>query len=339
LRFALAEKARAKAFTTKDTKDTKEKRRKSIRSFFLRFSFVSLVSFVVKFCFSRAGNGISRVNAVERLALGLARLIAMLNCVPDRSRFPDAMTYCVAMNLDVGMVFASDSRTNAGVDNISRFEKMRVFCVPGERLIVALSAGNLSISQNALNQVERQTREAPNEPNIHSVTSLYDAAKLIGDALREARESDGETLRKNNIDDSASFIIGGQIRGEPPRLFFVYAEGNFIEASAEAPFFQSGEIKYGKPVIDRVIKKDLAMADAVKLTLVSFDSTMRSNISVGLPIDLLVYPVDSLNATGQHRIDETDAYFRELGLRWNDGLKQAFANIPAPEWSLPIGQM
>jgi putative proteasome-type protease len=248
------------------------------------------------------------------------------------------MTYCVAMNLDAGMVFASDSRTNAGVDNISRFEKMRVFVTHGERVIVALSAGNLSITQNALEQVERQARENPDEPNIHSVRSLYDVAKLIGNALRETRDRDGEYLRKKNIDDSASFIVGGQIAGEQPRLFLVYAEGNFIEASEDAPFFQNGEIKYGKPVIDRVIKKDLSMPDAVKLTLVSFDSTMRSNISVGLPIDLLVYPVNSLNADGQRRIDESDAYFRDLGLRWNEGLKQAFASIPAPEWSLSLPQ-
>jgi putative proteasome-type protease len=245
------------------------------------------------------------------------------------------MIYCVAMNLDAGMVFASDSRTNAGVDNISRFEKIRVFCIPGDRLIVALSAGNLSITQNALNQVDRQTREAPEQPTLNSVNSLYDAAKIIGDALRETRENEGENLRKNNIDDSASFIVGGQIKGEAPRLFYIYAEGNFIEASGDAPFFQSGEIKYGKPVIDRVIKRELSMTDAVKLTLVSFDSTMRSNISVGLPIDLLVYSIDSLNADGRHRIDETDDYFRDLGLRWNEGLKQTFASIPAPEWSLP----
>jgi putative proteasome-type protease len=242
------------------------------------------------------------------------------------------MTYCVALKLDSGMVFASDSRTNAGVDNISRFEKMRVFCTPGERVIVTLSAGNLSITQNALNQVERHARENPGTPNIHSVRSLFDATKLIGDSLRETRDREGDYLRRKNIDDSASFIVGGQIAGEQPRLFLVYSEGNFIEASEDAPFFQNGEIKYGKPVIDRVIKSDLPMPDAIKLVLVSFDSTMRSNISVGLPIDLLVYPINSLNADQQHRIGETDDYFRDLGRRWNDGLKQAFANIPPPEW-------
>jgi putative proteasome-type protease len=245
------------------------------------------------------------------------------------------MTYCVALKFDAGLVFASDTRTNAGVDNISRVDKMHVFANVGNRVIVALSAGNLSITQNALNQIERAAKENPGAPNIYTVTTLYDAAELIGNTLREVRNRDGEYLRAQNIDASASFIVGGQIGGEDPRLFLVYSEGNFIEASGEAPFFQNGEIKYGKPVIDRVLRRDLPMADAIKLALVSMDSTMRSNISVGLPIDVLVYSVDSLNADNRHRIEEDDEYFRDLGRRWNDGLKQAFASVPAPAWSGP----
>lgn len=243
------------------------------------------------------------------------------------------------MKLDSGMVFASDSRTNAGVDNISRVDKMRVFAQPGNRVIVALSAGNLSITQNALNQIERTARDTPGVPNIYSVASMYDAAELFGNTLREVRNRDGEYLRQHNIDASASFIVGGQIAGEEPRLFLVYSEGNFIEASAEAPFFQNGEVKYGKPVLDRVMRKELPIPEAVKLTLVSFDSTMRSNISVGLPIDLLIYTLDSLNADQQHRIDEGDTYFRDLGVRWNEGLKLAFASIPPPWWSQPPNGM
>lgn len=241
------------------------------------------------------------------------------------------MTYCVAMKLDTGMVFASDTRTNAGVDNISRVDKMHVFSRQGDRVIVALSAGNLSITQNAINQIERTAKESPQAPNIYSVTSMYDAAELVGSTLREVRQREGEYLRQQNIDSSASFIVGGQIAGEAPRLFLIYSEGNFIESSSEAPFFQNGEIKYGKPVIDRVIAPALSLADAIKLTLVSFDSTMRSNISVGMPIDLLVYPIDTFDAGGQHRIEETDPYFRELGTLWNEGLKRAFASIPVPE--------
>jgi putative proteasome-type protease len=245
------------------------------------------------------------------------------------------MTYCVAMKLDAGMVFASDTRTNAGVDNISRVDKMHVFSKPGDRVIVALSAGNLSITQNAINQIERTAKETPDAPNIYSVTSLYDAAELVGNTLREVRQREGEYLRAQNIDSSASFIVGGQIAGEAPRLFLIYSEGNFIECSGEAPFFQNGEIKYGKPVIDRVISPALSLADAIKLILVSFDSTMRSNISVGLPIDLLVYLVDSLDAGGQQRIEDTDPYFRELGTLWNEGLKRAFASIPVPDGFAP----
>ncbi|MFT3792963.1 MAG: peptidase [Rudaea sp.] len=245
------------------------------------------------------------------------------------------MTYCVAMKLDAGLVFASDTRTNAGVDNISRVDKMHVFAKKGERVIVALSAGNLSITQNAINQIERAAKENPDAPNIFSVTSLHAAAELIGNTLREVRQRDGEYLRAQNVDSAASFIVGGQIAGEAPRLFLVYAEGNFIESSSEAPFFQNGEIKYGKPVIDRVISPALPLADAIKLTLVSFDSTMRSNISVGLPIDLLVYPADSLDARDQHRIEDTDPYFRELGALWNEGLKRAFASIPVPDGFVP----
>jgi putative proteasome-type protease len=241
------------------------------------------------------------------------------------------MTYCVAMKLDAGMVFASDTRTNAGVDNISRVDKMHVFSKPGDRVVVALSAGNLSITQNAINQIERTAKETPDAPHIYAVTSMYDVAELVGNTLRDVRQREGEYLRQQNIDSSASFIVGGQIAGEVPRLFLIYAEGNFIESSSEAPFFQNGEIKYGKPVIDRVISPAISLADAIKLTLVSFDSTMRSNISVGLPIDLLVYPVDSLDASRQHRIEENDTYFRELGTLWNDGLKRAFAGIPEPQ--------
>jgi putative proteasome-type protease len=239
------------------------------------------------------------------------------------------------MKLDAGMVFASDTRTNAGVDNISRVDKMHVFAKTGDRVIVALSAGNLSITQNAINQIERTAKETPDVPNIYSVTSMYDVAELVGNTLREVRQREGEYLRQQNIDSSGSFIVGGQVAGEAPRLFLIYSEGNFIESSSEAPFFQNGEIKYGKPVIDRVISPSLPLADAIKLTLVSFDSTMRSNISVGLPIDLLVYPVDSLDAGGQHRIEETDPYFRELGTLWNEGLKRAFTSIPVPEQLAP----
>jgi putative proteasome-type protease len=236
------------------------------------------------------------------------------------------------MKLDTGMVFASDSRTNAGVDHISRFEKMRVFADPGKRVIVTLSAGNLSVTQNTLNLLDRRIQDNGGAPSLMNASSMVDVAGLIGDTMREVRQRDAEHLRQSNIDASATFIVGGQIAGEAPRLFLVYPEGNFIEASSDTPYFQSGEVKYGKPMIDRVLRHDLSLGDAVKLTLVSFDSTMRSNVSVGLPIDLMLYRTDSFAATLVRRIEEDDAYFGELGQSWNDGVKQAFAQAPGPDW-------
>ena len=204
------------------------------------------------------------------------------------------MTYCVAMSLDAGMIFASDSRTNAGVDQIARFSKMRVFAKDGDRVVVMLSSGNLSLTQNAINIVEQRGRTADSQPNLWNAASMFDVVRLLGDSLREVKSRDGAYLAQNNIDTSANFIVGGQIRGEPPRLFDVYSEGNFIEATPDTCYFQIGETKYGKPIIDRVLKRDTSPVEATKCTIVSFDSTMRSNISVGLPIDLVVYDANAL---------------------------------------------
>jgi putative proteasome-type protease len=241
------------------------------------------------------------------------------------------MTYCVAMSLDAGMIFASDSRTNAGVDQIARFSKMRSFAREGDRIIVMLSSGNLSITQSAVNLVEQRAR-SESEPSLWNAESLFDVARLVGDALREVKSRDGPYLLQNNIDSSANFIVGGQIRGEPPRLFDVYSEGNFIEATAETCYFQIGESKYGKPVIDRVVSRSTSLLDATKCTIVSFDSTMRSNISVGLPIDLLVYEVDSLKIKLKRRIEESDGYFQLVHTQWGEGLRRVFAQLPDPDW-------
>jgi putative proteasome-type protease len=191
--------------------------------------------------------------------------------------------------LDAGMVFASDSRTNAGVDQIASFSKMHIVVQDGERLITVLSSGNLSITQSAVNLLEHQSRGGEAKQTIHNAATMFEIAELIGDALREVRHRDGPYLAQNNIDAHASFVVGGQIRGETQRLFHVYSEGNFIEATPETPYFQIGESKYGKPVIDRVVNRHTSLLDAAKCVLVSFDSTMRSNISVGLPIDMLIY--------------------------------------------------
>ena len=243
------------------------------------------------------------------------------------------MTYCVAMSLDAGMIFASDSRTNAGVDQISRFSKMRTFVRVGDRVIVMLSSGNLSITQNAINILEQRGRSAGGELNLWNASSMFDVARLLGDVLREVKTRDGPYLLQNNIDSNANFIVGGQIAGEAARLFEVYSRGNFIEATPDTCYFQIGESKYGKPVLDRVLERDTSLVDATKCTIVSFDSTMRSNISVGLPIDLVVYEVNALTIRLQRRIEETDPYFQMVHAQWGAGLRRVFAELPAPDWT------
>ena len=245
------------------------------------------------------------------------------------------MTYCVALKLNAGLVFASDSRTNAGVDQIACFKKMRTFINSGDRVIVILSSGNLSITQNAINLLEQYGRHI-DKRNIWNAESMFDVAQLLGEALREVRQHDGAFLAQNNVDASANFIVGGQVQGEGMRLFMVYAEGNFIEAGEETPFFQIGETKYGKPIIDRVINPDTPLSDAVKCVLVSFDSTMRSNLSVGLPIDLACYSGSSLNLGFQRHITQDDPYFSQISRRWSEGLKGVFASLPNPEWLVDI---
>ena len=242
------------------------------------------------------------------------------------------MTYCVAMSLDAGMIFASDSRTNAGVDQIARFSKMRVFAREGNRVIVTLSSGNLSLTQNAVNILEQKARGGDSALNLWNAESMFDVARMLGDALREVKTRDGPYLALNNIDPNANFIVGGQIKGEPARLFDVYSEGNFIEATPETCYFQIGESKYGKPVIDRVVNRRTSLLDATKCTIVSFDSTMRSNISVGLPIDLLVYETNSLSVRIQRRIEEADPYFQMVHNQWGEGLRRVFSQLPDPDW-------
>jgi len=233
------------------------------------------------------------------------------------------------------MVFASDSRTNAGVDQISCFKKMRHFVNPGDRAIVILSSGNLSITQKAINLLEQRGRH-PEQGNIWNAESMFDVAQLLGEALREVRDHDGVFLAQSNVDAGANFIVGGQIQGERMRLFLVYAEGNFIEAGTETPFFQIGETKYGKPIIDRVIRPDTPLIEAVKCVLVSFDSTMRSNLSVGLPIDVACYIKSSLRLDFQQHITVDDPYFSQISRRWSEGLRGVFASLPNPEWLTDI---
>ena len=238
------------------------------------------------------------------------------------------MTYCVGVQLDGGLVFASDCRTNAGVDNIAVFRKMRIFARDGDRVIVFLTAGNLAVTQAVLSLLDEWTHGRTKARNLFEARTMYQAARLTGQALREVHELDADHLRRHNADFSASLIMGGQIKGEQPRLFQIYSAGNFIEAVPDTPFFQIGEIKYGKPVFDRLLTQRLSLAEAAKLTLISFDSTMRSNLSVGLPIDLLCYERDSLRVPTQHRLGEGDPYMAEIRRRWGDALRRAFEDMP-----------
>jgi putative proteasome-type protease len=242
------------------------------------------------------------------------------------------MTYCVGVLLESGMVFASDSRTNAGVDHVSSFRKMTLYERPADRVVVVLSSGNLSVTQNAINLLEVHARKGDGTANIWNATSMFDVAALLGDALREVKRRDAPYLVQNNVDASASFIVGGQVKDERQRLFMLYQEGNFIEATAETPFFQIGETKYGKPIIDRVIEPSTSIKDAAKCVLISFDSTMRSNVSVGLPIDLVTYARDTLHVQQQRRITEADPYFAMIHQQWGEGLRRVFTELPDPYW-------
>lgn len=240
------------------------------------------------------------------------------------------MTYCVGVKLDDGLIFASDSRTHAGVDNYASFCKMTVFEQAGDRVLVLLSSGDLAATQ-AVISVLRQ-RAAGNPPHIGSVTSMFDVANLVADALRDIERRDGPFLEGGGLKFNASFILGGQIAGEGMRLFRLYAEGNFIEAGTETTFLQTGEAKYGKPILDLAVTHGASLEDATKCVLVSYDSTMLSNLSVGMPIDLLCYARDALRVTMKRRFDAGDAYFDVLKRHWLAGTRRVFHELPALVW-------
>ena len=245
------------------------------------------------------------------------------------------MTYCVGIRLNAGLVFLSDSRTNAGLDQISTFRKMMVYERPGDRFMVMLSAGNLSISQSVreILQVERLERGPGEEPlTIWNAPSMFDAARVLGSAVRRVYEQDGPSLRAAGVDFNASMILGGQIRGEAMRMFLVYAAGNFIEATRETCFFQIGESKYGKPILDRVLTPTTPLDEAAKCALVSMDSTLKSNLTVGLPLDLLVYEADTFRSDRVVCIDEHNPYFRMIRSTWGQRLKEVFEGIEDPRW-------
>ncbi|MDX1457484.1 MAG: proteasome-type protease [Marinobacter sp.] len=238
------------------------------------------------------------------------------------------MTYCVAMRLADGLVFASDSRTNAGFDQISTFRKMHVFEQPGERELVILSAGNLATSQSVISLLEK--RAGSEVPNVLSAASMFETAEIVGKTIREVIHRDNPQGKVHHVDFSCSLILGGQIRGEEPRLFNIYPEGNFIEATPETPYFQIGESKYGKPILDRVVSYQTSLDRAYQCALISFDSTMKSNLSVGMPLDVAIYRNNELKPCFTERVDDHNDYFHRLRHQWHEGIQELVSRLQPP---------
>jgi putative proteasome-type protease len=240
------------------------------------------------------------------------------------------MTYCVGMVLDKGLVLMSDTRTNSGVDNISTFRKLFHWTVPGERIIAVMTAGNLATTQAVISQLEERTKAPAERDNcLIKGPTMFQVATEIGRLLRgtveDVQRSNGDTGKGRF---SATMIVAGQIKGMQPRLFMIYPEGNFIEASWDTPFFQIGETKYGRPILIRGYDKGMSFEDAVKLLMVSFDSTLKANLSVGLPLDLLVIGKDTFAATHEHRVTAEDPYFDTISSGWGNALRSAFHSLP-----------
>lgn len=248
------------------------------------------------------------------------------------------MTYCVGLFLDRGLVMLADTRTNAGIDNISSFAKLQHFHRPGERMIATMTAGNLAVSQAVINLIQEglPDPETGEVETIMSVPSMFRAAALVGEAVRRVHRTHATAMKEQGVAFDVSILLGGQLCGRTMRLFHIYSAGNFIEATGDTPFLQVGEHKYGKPILDRSVATDTSLADGVKLALISMDSTLRSNLSVGLPLDILVYRADSIDDIQTSRITEDDSYFKMLRERWSEALCKAHRDIAPPNW-LRIG--
>jgi putative proteasome-type protease len=251
------------------------------------------------------------------------------------------MTYCIGIRINAGLVFLSDSRTNSGIDQISTFRKMIVYEKPDDRFMVLLSAGNLSVSQSVreILQLEKIDRGRDLPPlTIWNAESMFDAVRVLGAAVRRVDQQDGPSLRAAGIDFNATMIFGGQIKGEAMRLFLVYSAGNFIEATRETCFFQVGESKYGKPILDRVLTPTTSLDQAAKCALVSMDSTLKSNLSVGLPLDLLVYRQGEFRSERIVCIDDHNPYFQMIHSTWGQRLREVFEGIADPVWDGGIAE-
>lgn len=244
------------------------------------------------------------------------------------------MTYCLGIRVESGLVFAGDSRTNAGVDSVATFRKLYTFEQPGDRVIILLTAGNLAVTQEVVSMVERSLGTDNPKRSLFLVESMFFAAQAVGGFLRTVFDRDGSYFKAHGAEFNASLIVGGQIRGERPRLFLVYPAGNFIEAGPDTPYFQLGETKYGKPILERVLTPQVALLDAAKCALVSFDSTIKANISVAPPIDLVIYRADTFRVGTHQRVRDDDPYFNSLCRHWGAGLRRVFAEAPDPPWAL-----
>lgn len=242
------------------------------------------------------------------------------------------MTYCLAIALDEGIVFASDSRTNAGVDYVSTFSKMHVFTPAPDRLLVLLTAGNLATSQEVLNRIRADMAEPGAEIGLHTVRYMFEAADYVGHLSRRVQQGHADASEDGHFSPEASFIIGGQLGDQEHSVFLVYPEGNYIQAAPETPFLQIGESKYGKPILDRIIDPTLSLEDAARCALVSIDSTMRSNISVGPPIELAIYRSGAFAFSHRLKLTAGSAYFAQMQSHWNRGLRDAFNGLPPFDW-------
>lgn len=240
------------------------------------------------------------------------------------------MTYCVGLRLNAGLVFMSDTRTNAGVDNFSKTKKMFTWAVPGERFITLMTAGNLATTQSLVSLLDERSKAPKHRsPTILKQPTMFEVARLVGATLKEVIGESNASAKDETSKFRASLILGGQIKGGASTMFFIYPEGNFVEVTDETPFFQIGEAKYGKPIIIRVFDQKMSFNDSVKLLMVSFDSTIKSNLSVGLPIDIQTYEADSFKIGHQVRLDEDDEYYQSISSGWGNALKQAFETLPS----------
>lgn len=237
------------------------------------------------------------------------------------------MTYCAAIRLKEGMVFASDTRTNAGVDHISTFRKLYRYGIEGERFMVLQTAGSLATSQAVFTKLQNAIDQR-HENNLNSVLTLFDGAQMVGECVRSVTEHAQTVANDHSGTFTSSFLLGGQIKGQPPELYMIYPEGNCIKATKDTPFFQLGEIKYGKPILDRSVNYDTGVEHAAQALMLSFDSTIHSNLSVGMPIDFVIYQNDSLTIPKGRRIDEKDEYFDTICHQWSEALRNTLIELP-----------